>query len=530
MKSAAKSTSIRDSSRASWMEVAQSALLPLGVFAAIVLGTELLKHAGLLPPTIPAPREVFDVVWKDFGTLWYHLTATVQAAVAGFFLAATVSIALAATATLLPRAATIIYNGAIVTYSMPLIALAPILVVWFGTGIGPRVVVAALAAYFPILVGAMKGFAAADQKSRELFLALAANRLQLFTLLAFPSALPFLFSGLKIAAAGSILGAIVSEWVGAERGLGLMMAYALFAFNVPQVWLAILVAILLAIAAFVIVHLVDRMVVDWVPSQARSGNATLEETDDVAGGAGKTGKVTAGFALFIAALVIAWYCMIWLLDLKPYTLPTPAAATAALYENSDELLKSAWLTVRTGLLGIALSTAVALSVAGLFVNSPTAARALMPYAVAVRSVPIVAIAPLITLFLGRGLAAGVVIVLIATFFPIFVNGLRGFSSVRESYLELMRVNAATPAQTLILLRLPYAMPHIFAGLAAAAPVALLSAMLAEWLTGSRGLGLLMLESMSVMDTALLWAGMLLSMGLGLAIFWATALLERLAQA
>jgi len=513
----------------SWVNVAQATFLPLGVLAALVLLAEWLKFSGLLPRTIPAPREVGEVLWKDFGVLWYHLTATVQAAGAGFALAASVSIGVAAVAALVPRIGAIVYNGAIVAYSMPLIALAPVLVVWFGTGIGPRVVIAALAAYFPILVGAMKGLAAADRRSQELFRICAANRLQRFTLLAFPTSLPYIFSGLKVAAAGAILGTIVSEWVGAERGLGVMMAYALFAFDVPQVWLAILVAILLAILAFLIVHAVDRAIVDWVPDHADFDRDGLED----AGGEGRPKLNVKGsaarFAIFLIALVGTWYGFIWLLDLKPYTLPSPAAAIEALAENRQSLLIATWFTVRTGLLGMLVSTAVALSVAGLFVNSPTAARALMPYAVAVRSVPIVAVAPLITLFMGRGLAAGVTIVLIATFFPIFVNALRGFSSVRERFLELMHVNAATPSQTLFMLRLPFSVPHIFAGLSAAAPVALLSAMLAEWLTGSRGLGLSMLESMSVLDAPLLWAGMLISMSLGLTIFWATTLVERLAR-
>lgn len=508
------------------MRGAQGVVPSLVVLILLVALAEWLKSRGFLPATVPSPGEVAASFFKDFDALQFHLRATVRAAALGFSLATAAALLMAGVSTMLPRTAAFIYNSAVVTYMMPLIALAPVLVIWFGTGIGARAIISALAAYFPIFIGAIQGLRVTDQRMHELFHLIAASPWQRFRRLGFPHSLPFLFSGLKIAAAGSVLGAIVSEWVGAEQGLGVMMAYALFAFNVAQVWLTILVAIVVAIAAFFIVHLVEKAILDWTPPIALGMEAALANARPASRywpWSALRGVLT--FVAFAASLVAAWYGLIWVLDLKPYTLPTPQQAVAAMVEQREVLLSSLALTLRTAGIGLAFSATAALAVAAVFVNFPLAARALMPYAIAIRSVPIIAIAPLITLIVGRGLAAGVIIVMIATFFPVFVNALRGLSSVSPAHLDLMEICAASRGKTFWMVRVPFSLPHVFAGFKAAAPVALLGAMLAEWLTGTPGLGYQLLDSMSMQDLPLLWAGMLLSMAAGLAIFWLTTFAE-----
>lgn len=511
--------SLRTSMKVSWGAL----LSPLLILAALIAAAEILKSRGVFPVTVPAPRDVAIAFARDFGTLMFHLGATVRAAAMGFLLAAATAIGIAALGAMYVRSRTIVNNFAVLVYMMPLIALAPVLVVWFGTGPTARVIIAALAAYFPIFVGASQGFRVSDVRTQELFHVMAASRWKRFWLLALPNALPFIFSGLKVAAAGAVLGAIVSEWVGAERGLGVMMVYALFAFNVAQVWLTILVSIAVAIVAFFVVHVVEKIVLTWTPAYSSVGEAELGTPSR--SGDHRFLRTAGAFVLFVVALGVAWWLVIVAFKVPSYTLPAPLEVGAALRANEVLLARSLMLTLETALSGLCVSALAAFSLAALFVNYAWIARALMPYAVAIRSVPIVAVAPLITLLWGRGFAAGVVIVVIATFFPIFVNALRGLDSVSESYLELMRVNAASRAKAFWLVRFPFSMPHLFAGFRAAAPVALLGAMLGEWLTGSKGLGYQLLDSMSLQDLPLLWAGMLVSIAAGLIIFWATAASE-----
>lgn len=253
-----------DSGRTS--DRARAVLIPLLAVGGFLLAVEVAKRAGGLPITIPAPSQVAVAFVRQSDTIGFHLVPTLRAAAIGFAVAVTVALALASLATLVKATKSAIYNIAVITYSIPLLALSPVLIVWMGNGPGSRVTIAALAGFFPVIVGAIQGLDAIDRRQNELFDILAANRLQRFWLLSVPSSLPFLFSGLKISAASAVLGAIVAEWAGAEQGLGVMMANSLFAFNVEQVWLTVVTATLCAIVAYGAVQLIERLVIPWQPA------------------------------------------------------------------------------------------------------------------------------------------------------------------------------------------------------------------------------------------------------------------------
>jgi len=238
-------------------------LLPTGILAAIALLLEGLQRAGMMPVTIPAPSEVWSRFAAAPEVVWYHAVPTLASAAAGYGVALSVSLGLAAAATLHDRSRGTIYNAAVILHSIPLIALTPLLVIWLGAGFETRAIIAAIACFFPILVGAIQGFRAVDRGARELFLVLAASPWQRFRLLAVPSALPFLFSSLKVAAPSAVLGTIIAEWAGADRGLGILMLHALFAFQPPQVWIGIIACCAVAIAAYFAVAALERAVVRW---------------------------------------------------------------------------------------------------------------------------------------------------------------------------------------------------------------------------------------------------------------------------
>ncbi len=226
---------------------------------------EWAATTGRLPVSVAAPSAVWDEFERRHETLWFHAEPTIVAAVKGFVVAALVAFALALVAVLVPRIAGFVYTGAVVVSSIPLIALTPVLVLWLDRGDAVRTAVAALAGVFPILVGCVQGLRATDARAEELFVQLAAGPFQRFRLLALPSSLPYVFAGLKAAAAAAVLGAIIAEWSGGggTRGLGQMMTNALFGFNVPQTWLTILTAALLAVGFYAVASIVERLVVRW---------------------------------------------------------------------------------------------------------------------------------------------------------------------------------------------------------------------------------------------------------------------------
>lgn len=242
---------------------ALAVLLPVATLAIILLLLEILQRTGALPVTIPAPSGV----WRDFindpTVLGRHIGPTILAALLGYLTAMAIAVAAAGIATIFAVTYGPIYNFGVGLHSIPLIATTPLLVIWLGTGTPTRVVIATLASYFPMLVGAMQGFRAVDRNAAELFHVVSASRWQRFRFLVLPGSLPFLFAGFKVAAPSAVLGAIVSEWTGAERGIGVMMIYALFAFDVAKLWLAVIVACALAATAYGVLAILERLFIRW---------------------------------------------------------------------------------------------------------------------------------------------------------------------------------------------------------------------------------------------------------------------------
>jgi ABC-type nitrate/sulfonate/bicarbonate transport system permease component len=156
-----------------------------------------------------------------------------------------------------------IYNISVIINSIPIIATAPLLALWLGTGAQVQIVIAALSSQFPMLVGMIQGLQAADARQRELMHVLYASRSQTLRYLLIPSALPYLFAGLKIAAPSAVLGTITAEWAGADQGVGAMMLYALFSYDTPKVWLSVVLTCLLAGAGFAIWAIIERIAIYW---------------------------------------------------------------------------------------------------------------------------------------------------------------------------------------------------------------------------------------------------------------------------
>lgn len=238
------------------------------------------------------------------------------------------------------------------------------------------------------------------------------------------------------------------------------------------------------------------------------------------------GRGAASVIGFLIAFGLIWQLAIWLLAMPPYLMPRPIEAAEALVRHRSLIFSNTLFTLAEAGLGLVISAFLAVALGGLFVASPVIQRLTFPWAVALRSVPVVAIAPIVTLMVGRGYWAGVVVVVLAAFFPILVNCMRGFVTVHRGPLELMHLYAASPWQIFWYVRFPYALGFVFSGLRTAAPVAVLGAMLSEWLTGNQGLGYLILDAAALRDLELLWAAIVVSMLLGLLIFWSTATLEQ----
>lgn len=234
---------------------------PAAVTVAIIAGAEIAQRLGWLPVYIPSPSAVAANVIAKPALLFANLGPTVGRAATGFCIAAALTFAAASVAALLRPLQGAVYNFGAILHSMPIIATAPLLALWMGTGAPLQVTLAALACQFPMLVGGIQGLKSADESQRELLLVLSASKMQTLRYLLFPSALPYLFAGLKVAAPSAVLGTITAEWAGSDRGIGAMMLYALFSYDTPTVWLSVILACLLSAAGYGFWALVESLVV-----------------------------------------------------------------------------------------------------------------------------------------------------------------------------------------------------------------------------------------------------------------------------
>jgi NitT/TauT family transport system permease protein len=239
-----------------------------------------------------------------------------------------------------------------------------------------------------------------------------------------------------------------------------------------------------------------------------------------------TVRSLTGVVVGVAVFVALWTAAIEVFEIPSYQVPTPSMVLTSLVEERAFLWESVRITLLETVVGLAVSATVAVGLALAFVSSPVTERALLPFAVTFRSIPIVAMAPLITIVAGRGIATSIFCVTVVTFFPMLVNSAQGFRSVPSEVRELFRVHGATNRQYIGRAAFPTAIPFLFTGLRIAASVGVLGALTAEWLTGTQGLGFLLLRASSRRQLGLLWAGVVVATLTAVGIFALAVLLER----
>jgi NitT/TauT family transport system permease protein len=229
--------------------------------------------------------------------------------------------------------------------------------------------------------------------------------------------------------------------------------------------------------------------------------------------------------LVMAILVVAWDVAIRVLGIPAYVIPTPAAVGQALIKERARLADNAIPTILESLGGFALGNLVAIAAAIAFVHNNTLERALYPVAVAVRTLPIVAIAPILVLMLGNGYAPKIAIAALITFFPTLVNMVEGLESADPQAMELMHVLSASKAEAFRYVRWPSSLPYLFSAMRIASTSSVLGALVAEWIGTNKGLGYLIVLTTYDFRTALLYAAMVVTSAIALGFFFLVSILE-----
>ena len=244
--------------------------LPLFVVAALFGVWEAsVRLADVAEWLLPPPSRIFAELYNSRALLWTHTLVTLQEVLLGFAVALGAGVVLAlgiAFSRLIQR---FLYPFVIASQTIPIIAIAPLLLIWAGYGIMPKVIVVALIAFFPIVVNMVDGLKAVDPDMVSMMRTFGASRWQVFTKLQVPTSLPHLFSGIKIAVAVSVIGAVIGEWVGASRGLGYLMTRSIPQFQTDRVFAAILILSVMGIVLFIVAALAERITLPWHHTERR---------------------------------------------------------------------------------------------------------------------------------------------------------------------------------------------------------------------------------------------------------------------
>ncbi len=236
-----------------------------------------------------------------------------------------------------------------------------------------------------------------------------------------------------------------------------------------------------------------------------------------------------GLALLsFAAFLALWQGVVWLGGYPPFILPSPGAVLKRLGDllADGSLWFHARVTLREVLAGLGLGTLVATLLGYGLAHSPLAERLLAPYVVASQSVPVVAVAPLLVIWFGTGLLSKVVVCALIVFFPILVNTVVGMRSVERDLRDLMRALEASRWQTIWLLEVPAALPVLLGGLKVGATLAVVGAVVGEFVASDRGLGYLLKQGQQLYDTPLVFVGIGALVVLAQSLYGAMALAER----
>jgi NitT/TauT family transport system permease protein len=218
---------------------------------------------------LPTPSGIGMALYRGIASLLYvnNLWATLEETILGFLFGSALAFLLGTAVALSRRFEYYLYPFIIMFQSLPKVALAPLIVVWFGLGLTSKVVNAALIAFFPLMVNTIVGLRSADEDRVNLMRSLSASRWQIFRMLQLPNAMPYIFAGLEIAMIFSLIGAIVAELLGAEKGLGMLITSMNFTMDVAGQFSILLILAVLGLILNGAVTLVRRRVLFWDPSR-----------------------------------------------------------------------------------------------------------------------------------------------------------------------------------------------------------------------------------------------------------------------
>jgi len=475
---------------------------------------------------LAAPSAIVIYLIEHAGLMARALGVTLANAGAGFVIGNFAAIVLATLATVWPKSDAVIRGLALVIFCLPLVATGPILRVVFGPGPWPQIVLAALAVYYTTLIPLLVGLRALPSAWLDLVCSYGRGRFAALLHVRAMAALPYLVSGLQISAPAAFLGAMVGEFTGAERGMGVLTIRALRGMNIEMTWALATVATSVCVIWYLAIGwLAQRFMQEEPP--------VILATPALPATQGPYRTALLNGLMITGALLFVWWAGLELLGLNSFFAKGPWDVVTALFlapdatANRDTLIHALGETAVFLVPGYLVGLAAGALLAMLVVLVPAVAGTAMPLAIALRSIPIITTAPLVVLMLGRGALGTVVLVAIMVFFPTFVACLQGLRQAPGQIIDVFDSYAAGPFEKLRKVRIPAMLPAFFAAARINVPASVLAVTVVEWLATGNGIGNVMALSASLSDYDMLWSSVALVSILSALGYAAVGLLERM---
>ena len=246
-------------------------LVPALTVVCILLAWQVIVDGGVVPRfMLPSPTDVIAALAEDWPLIWSHAATTLTEAALGLVIGVALGFVIAVLMDTFEAFFLAMQPLITISQTVPTVAIAPLLVLWLGYGIVPKVVLIVLTTFFPVAVSLVSGFRSVDADVVDLMRTMRASRLQLFWYAKLPAALDQLFSGLRISATYAIVSAVIAEWLGGMSGLGVYMTRVRKSFAYDRMFAAILVVSALSLALIAFVSLIERVSMPWKRAERKS--------------------------------------------------------------------------------------------------------------------------------------------------------------------------------------------------------------------------------------------------------------------
>ncbi|WP_344183071.1 ABC transporter permease [Kribbella lupini] len=494
-----------------------------------ILAELLLADRGV----IASPSAILQSLGADAALYTNAVKVTAWEAARGWFFGNLAAIVVALVFVQIKTLESLFHRLALALFCLPLVAVNPLLQVTFEPDTA-KVVLAAMSVFFFTLVGTLLGLRSADGAPMTMVKAWGGNSLDALRFVRLPSGVPSIITGLQIGAAGATLGAIFGEFIGARAGIGVLLINGLMTLNLSRVWTVAVLTTLMATIPYLFFGLVRKWLAPW--SASISSAAPVKPASRRRSLPARSGLAFAWLTGSLVVIVLAWYAYLHVFQLTPFVGKSPIDVWSYLFsapkavEHRGVLLDGLRVTLVHSGVGYVAGLVIGVVTAVLFTLLTVVERVFTPLAVALGSVPIIALTPLLILAFGRGLWGVVAIAAIVTFFPTLTITRGGLKGVPRDAFVLMRSYDSSRLGTLWRVQLPYTLPSIFASARIAAPAAVFAATVAEWLATGNGLGHVIVNSRAHSDYSGVWAAAAVLTAVSLVFYSLVSWAERAALA